>query len=270
MSGPHYAMSHLKILILAGVLCLLAGVSSAAVILHAHNDYEHARPLFDALDHGFASVEADVHLAGGQLLVAHDSSQTDPQRTLQSLYLDPLRARARANHGQILSNAPAFYLLIDVKSDAAETWAVLDRVLAEYHDIFTEFKGEAVEKRAVTAIISGNRAPDLMKRQAVRFAALDGRIEDLEGNDPANFIPLISADWKQSFHWLGEGAMPGEEKAKLTAIVDRAHRRKQLVRFWGTPDLPAVWAVLLDAKTDFINADDLAGAAVFVRRAQSR
>src|SRR5436190_12307328 len=27
--------------------------------LHAHNDYEHKRPLFDALDHGFCSVEAD-------------------------------------------------------------------------------------------------------------------------------------------------------------------------------------------------------------------
>ena len=29
---------------------------------HAHNDYEHKRPLFDALDHGFCSVEADVFL----------------------------------------------------------------------------------------------------------------------------------------------------------------------------------------------------------------
>src|SRR5207247_9614330 len=98
-----------------------------------------------------------------------------------------------------------------VKSDAAETWPVLDRVLAEYRDIFTGFRGEAVEKRAVTAIVSGNRSPDLMKRQALRFAALDGRIEDLEGHESASFIPLISADWKQSFHWLGEGQMPAEE-----------------------------------------------------------
>jgi hypothetical protein len=37
---------------------------------HAHNDYLHARPLFDALDHGFCSVEADVWLVDGKLLVA--------------------------------------------------------------------------------------------------------------------------------------------------------------------------------------------------------
>src|ERR1700686_2617314 len=58
---------------------------------HAHNDYEHKRPLFDALDCGFCSVEADIWLVDGKLLVAHDRNQVKPERTLQALYLDPLR-----------------------------------------------------------------------------------------------------------------------------------------------------------------------------------
>ncbi len=57
---------------------------------HAHNDYEHARPLFDALDHGFCSIEADVYVVNGQLLVAHDREKVSPSRTLQALYLDPM------------------------------------------------------------------------------------------------------------------------------------------------------------------------------------
>lgn len=56
---------------------------------HAHNDYEHPRPLFDALDHRFGSVEADIYLVGDQLLVAHDPVELDPTRTLESLYLAP-------------------------------------------------------------------------------------------------------------------------------------------------------------------------------------
>ena len=36
---------------------------------HAHNDYYHKRPLLDALSHGFCSVEADVFLKNGRLLV---------------------------------------------------------------------------------------------------------------------------------------------------------------------------------------------------------
>lgn len=47
---------------------------------HAHNDYEHDRPLFDTLDHNFKSVEADVWLANGELLVAHDRHQVQPGR----------------------------------------------------------------------------------------------------------------------------------------------------------------------------------------------
>jgi hypothetical protein len=39
---------------------------------HAHNDYEHERPLHDALGHGFKSVEADVWLVDGELVVSHD------------------------------------------------------------------------------------------------------------------------------------------------------------------------------------------------------
>ena len=53
--------------------------------VHAHNDYEHKRPLFDALDHGFCSVEADVHLVDGQLLVAHSRLEVTPGKTLQAL-----------------------------------------------------------------------------------------------------------------------------------------------------------------------------------------
>ena len=58
---------------------------------HAHNDYEHERPLLDALAQGFTSVEADVHLIGKKLLVAHNARDIQADKTLQSLYLNPLR-----------------------------------------------------------------------------------------------------------------------------------------------------------------------------------
>src|SRR5262245_38461023 len=64
---------------------------SPLVRAHAHNDYEHQRPLLDALDQGFCSVEADVWLVDGQLRVAHDLKDAQPERKLQKLDLDPLR-----------------------------------------------------------------------------------------------------------------------------------------------------------------------------------
>jgi hypothetical protein len=72
---------------------------------HAHNDYEHDRPLYDALDHRFKSVEADIWLVDGELVVAHDAEDV-PQaaeqgRTLRSLYLEPLRQRVKQNRGSV-------------------------------------------------------------------------------------------------------------------------------------------------------------------------
>src|SRR5690349_19196948 len=68
---------------------------------HAHNDYEHPRPLSDALDHRFGSVEADIFLVGDQLLIGHTPDDLDPTRTLESLYLDPLARIVKANHGSV-------------------------------------------------------------------------------------------------------------------------------------------------------------------------
>src|SRR5689334_16577983 len=64
---------------------------------HAHNDYEHKRPLFDALEQGFCSVEADVYLIEGRLLVAHNPLDLKPERSLQALYLEPLKRRVAEN-----------------------------------------------------------------------------------------------------------------------------------------------------------------------------
>jgi hypothetical protein len=96
---------------------------------HAHNDYEHPRPLFDALACGFASIEADIHLVDGRLLVAHDRKSVKPGRTLEALYLDPLRARVRENGGRVYRDGPTITLLVDVKSEAVATYAALDEML---------------------------------------------------------------------------------------------------------------------------------------------
>ena len=80
--------------------CSSAAISPLARA-HAHNDYEHERPLFDALEQGFTSVEADIWLVDGQLLVAHDLENVQPGRTIEALYLEPLAALVRANGGVV-------------------------------------------------------------------------------------------------------------------------------------------------------------------------
>jgi hypothetical protein len=231
---------------------------------HAHNDYYHARPLLDALDRGFCSVEADVFLVNGMLLVGHEPSELCADRTLESLYLDPLLERIRRNDGQVYPGGPDFTLLVDVKSEGKATYLALDRVLAEYEEMVASVEDGTVHKRAVTVIISGNRAWDVIAADATRYAGVDGRLPDLESDRPAHLMPLVSDRWGGLFEWVGEGPMPEMERTKLRQFVRDAHASGRRLRFWATPDRPsqeraAVWNELLEAGVDLIGTDDLEG-----------
>ena len=270
--------------VLIGLLCLVLPVSLMPAVTatagsrvmhleraHAHNDYEHDRPLFDALDRGFKSVEADVWLVDGQLLVAHDLIDIDPSRTLQSLYLDPLLKTVKRNDGSVYrKDGDYFHLLIDIKSEGESTYKAIDEALGKYASIITKFTGGNVDERAVTVVISGNRPRAFMESQNVRYAAYDGRLSDLDSGAPAAFIPLISDRWTSHFTWNGVGPMPESERQKLRTIVRTAHEDGRRLRFWETPDQQGqaranVWQVLLEERVDYINTDDLAGLSEFLR-----
>ncbi len=254
---------------LAGVVVvfLLPGAACIAQPLpegHAHNDYLHRRPLLDALDHGFSSVEADVHLVRGQLLVAHDLLLVKPDRTLQALYLDPLRERLKKNGGRVYPAGPEFTLLVELKTDWKTTYPVLSRILEQYADMLTVFRAGKKEPGAVAVIITGHRAQEMFAGEPVRCASLDGSLASLDSTAPADLVPWISSDWKQSFGWRGVGPFPDSERSRLKDIVARAHHQGRKVRFWGAPDHPAFWRELLANKVDLINTDDLDGAREFL------
>ncbi|WP_306215694.1 phosphatidylinositol-specific phospholipase C/glycerophosphodiester phosphodiesterase family protein [Actinoplanes sp. RD1] len=238
---------------------------------HAHNDYEHERPLTDALAHGFTSVEADIYLVGGELLVAHDPEDIVPGRTLQSLYLDPLLHRVRANHGRVYRGSDlSLQLLVDIKNTGAATYTELDRVLRSYRSILTTYVRGKVRDAAVTVVVSGDRPRELMAAQRIRYAFYDGRATDLNTGAPASLVPLISDNWTTLFTWQGAGPIPAAERAKLRQFVRDAHRGGQRVRFWATPDVAgperdAVWRELVAAGVDHLNTDDLAGLEAFLR-----
>ncbi|KAL8933776.1 MAG: hypothetical protein Q9211_005586, partial [Gyalolechia sp. 1 TL-2023] len=60
---------------------------------HSHNDYWRHVPLYDALAAGCIGVEADVWFDSSledDLYVGHDRNSLKSERTLNSLYIDPL------------------------------------------------------------------------------------------------------------------------------------------------------------------------------------
>src|SRR5687768_2334780 len=79
---------------------------------HAHNDYEHKRPLMDALSFGFTSVEADIYLIDNELYVSHNYPKNLKGITLKELYLDPLQQILKKHNNKVYPGYKSvFYLM---------------------------------------------------------------------------------------------------------------------------------------------------------------
>lgn len=232
---------------------------------HAHNDYEQARPLLDALDRGFTSVEADVFLVDGQLLVAHNFLQVSKDRTLENLYLQPLQERALQNDGRIYKDGPTVTLLVDIKTNGKAAYAAIDELLAKYDSLVSVTNDGKYTEKAVTVIISGDRPIHEIEESQPRRAGIDGRLSDLASDKSVDLLPLISDNWTTHFRYRGVGTMSEAERKKLHDIVAQVHSKGRRIRFWATPETPALWQELTAANVDLIGADDLGKLSEFLR-----
>ncbi len=270
----------MKNIITIGVCLLLALVSicraqdtqkAITIPAHAHNDYNHKRPLLDALDCKFKSIEADVFSIGDSLFVAHDFNKIKPGRTLRQLYLNPLENIITKNKGSVYGDSKDIILLVDIKDDGLKTYKLLHQILEGYKELLTSYDSGTKSSGAVTVIVSGNRPKEYMQNQKVRYAGYDGRIPDLESGMDASLMPLVSDNWNKYFSWKGKGKMPADQKDKLVLFAQKAHQNGYLLRFWATPDRPgpkrtAVWKVLQHAQVDLIGTDDLKGLESMLKK----
>ncbi len=258
-------MKYFAVLLIGFFTCFSASkIDNKKQILpaHAHNDYEHDNPLFDALSYGFKSIEADVYLIDDSLFVAHNPDEIRHGRTLRKLYLEPLKKIVSENNGSVYGNGEEIILLIDIKDDGLKTYKLLHQILGEYKSIMTSFVNGKKVKGSVLAVISGNRPFEYMKEQKVRYAGYDGRLKDIDSGIIPTLMPMVSNSWGEYFSWDGTGGISSAEKEKLNNWANKAREKGYLLRFWGTPNRTDeqkknVWKVLKDAGVGLIGADDL-------------
>ncbi|MDE0818704.1 MAG: phosphatidylinositol-specific phospholipase C/glycerophosphodiester phosphodiesterase family protein [Pirellulaceae bacterium] len=237
---------------------------------HAHNDYYHKRPLLDALQHGFTSVEADVILKDGDLMVGHSRFELRENRTLTALYLAPLAKRVSENDGQVYRAAKRFILLIDFKSNGAASLEVLRKQLQPYLHMLTRYENGKIHLGAVTIIISGSRPVAEVAALKTRYVFIDGRFADLQAKTRSDLVPLVSAPWNGTFSWQGYGDISAKELQRLRAIIKAAHEQDKLVRFWAVPHSENLWQVFYNEGIDLINADDLPRLQKFLKTQSDR
>jgi hypothetical protein len=248
----------LALLFAAGFPTLTFSQVSPLPKAHSHNDYAHEHPLFDALDNGFCSVEADFYFIKGKFLVGHFLHELKPERTLEALYLKPLLERCRKNHGKVYSEPSDFYLWLDLKTDGNEIYPKLQELLSKYDEIITSYDGKTKNAKAVQIIITGMAPRKLiMREKGRRYMTFDGRPGDSSSDIPVGMMPAISDAWAAHFRWNGIGTMPEEELNVLKTQLREAHQAGRKVRYWAAPQNEHYWKFAEEIGIDFINTDHL-------------
>lgn len=232
---------------------------------HSHNDYQQKNPFWEACQNHFGSVEADIWAVNGELYVAHDKNKIKSENTLDALYIQPIVKIFRQNGGKPWSDFQgSFQLLIEPKSEAEPTLAILIKKLQKYPEVFDR----KVNKNAVLVTITGNRPAPVFFSNYPDFIFFDGKLNLKYSNTQRSRIAMFSEDLAVFTSWKGEGNIPEKEQKRLQQIIDSVHALNCKIRFWDAPDTPEVWKTLMNLKVDYINTDHIRQLAKFLQESK--
>jgi alkaline phosphatase len=230
---------------------------------HAHNDYENAIPFYMAYDERFGSIEADIFLENGELIVAHDVKEILLRRTLEQYYLQPLIAATQRNRGfPYPDSTRQLQMLIDIKTDALQTIQLLIATLRKFPML--------IDNPKLIWVITGNRPEKSQFISFPPFIFFDGELSKEYSKESLFKIALFSDNFKNYSRWNGQGNIPSKEEAILRTAINKAHQLFKPVRFWNAPDDPNAWKQFIRLKVDYINTDHITELSSFLRNQADR
>lgn len=244
----------------------LAQVSAQDYRLHAPQDHAQAVPFWMAYAAGLASIEVDIVWQARELYVAHEAASIQPGRTLQALYLDPIRLALRQGYGGPRAH---FQLLLDLKTAAAPTLAALVDILDQYPDI----RYDSLSGRGVSLVVSGQRPPVTQYPDYPAYLQFDCQelaVFDTLSPHILDRVALFSYSFARVSPWNGKGRLTATDSARVADLIARVHARGKPLRFWAAPDSKTAWAAFAHMGVDYIHTQRYAEAAAYLRTLPQR
>lgn len=228
-------------------LFLISGLSFGQDFsVHSHNDYAQDVPFWQAFSAGCSSIESDLILQNGKLMVAHNVPDIKEDNTFENLYLKPLQAIMTSEQYESFD----LQILIDLKTPAETTLKVLIAQLEKYPALIN---GKSPSKK-VSFAISGNRPSAEQYDSFPAYINFDHQTVDTWPS-AMDKVALVSLPFYKYTRWNGKGRLTSGDEAKLKAVIEQIHAKGKKVRFWATPDSKTAWFTLSNLGIDFINTD---------------
>ncbi|KAJ5489760.1 altered inheritance of mitochondria protein 6 [Penicillium diatomitis] len=255
------------------------------VSCHSHNDYWLSVPLFEAIAAGCTGVEADVWLRENKtLLVGHGESSLTSDRTLQSLYIEPLSTILLNLNGNSSSNdvtspvgifdidtTVTLTLLIDIKSDAITTWPViLDQLSPLISGGWVSHWNGTTRKLVhgpITVVGTGNTLFQQVTAEHDRYVFFDAPLHEISQNSSysSENSYYASVSVKKAVGMVWTWGPTQSQKRTMQEMIDAATERGLVSRFWSIPSWPVnlrmqMWQFLVESRVGMLNVDNVVEA----------
>lgn len=251
--------------LIAGLIsaAMLVGYRTAAqtpVMIHSHNDYLQTAPFWQAYSQKVHSVEADVFLEDGVLLVGHDPEDLSPEMNFEDLYVRPAVEVFHRNGGTAWKDCDGvLQLMVELKSDAVPELDAVVSMLSRWPEVFDP----EINPDAVRVVVTGNLpSPEDFSRYP-EWISFDGDLSQEYTPVQLERIALFSADFGNYSSWNGKGSLIPDEAAAVRAAVEKAHGMDRPIRFWNAPEGVTVYYTFYDMGIDYINTDHPEACAAF-------
>ena len=237
----------------------LVSFAQRPVSIHSHNDYDRTVPFYEAYSQHCTSIEADVFLQDGEILVAHNRKDVSADRSLRVMYIEPIVNIFRTNGGRMWKGSDdRLQLMIDLKT--GESLPGVVALVEEYPDVFASPEG-------VKVVISGSRPEPEDFGKWPKCIWFDGDFTNgkLEYTpEQLERVAMISTDFRHfARQWNGKGRMIDSELEAVTKAVEAAHAVGKPIRFWDTPEGTTAYFTFIRFGVDIVNTDHPAKCALF-------
>ncbi len=247
-----------NLLLSLAVLLPLSLAAQQPVVLHSHNDYNRTAPFWEAYSQHCRSIEADVFLHEGQLLVGHELEDLKPENSFLRMYVDPIVRTFHANGNRMWAGSnDRLMLMVELKSATEPTLTEVIKLLEQFPDVFCA-------PDAVQVAITGNTPAKEKFLDYPAWVGFDGDIR--ENYTPAQLerVALVSNSFRMfAKKWNGKGRMIDPELNAVTAAIEKVHSWGKPIRFWEAPEGTTAYFTFWKMGVDIINTDKPAVASLF-------
>lgn len=191
---------------LLAVALFVCGAAAAQqpVLIHSHNDYARRAPFWQAYSQQAYSIEADLFLHDGQLLVGHEVEDLTLDMSFERLYVEPLRTLFARNGGRAYKDSDRrLQLMVELKSETEPTLRAVAELLGRTPEVFDP----ATNPEAVRVVVTGRVPAPADFAEYPRWISFDGVWDGAYTPEQLERVALVSADFRDFSQWNGKGSI---------------------------------------------------------------